>query len=338
MLLEREAPMPVHAVKGEILHDRYRIDRIIGQGGYGCIYLAEDMRLSGRYCAVKQVSYDASLPPELLEESREQFLKEATVLARLDHPNLPKVSDYFSINADDYLVMDYVPGEDLRALVSRAAAEKRFLDEEDVLDWARQIADALDYLHNQQPPIVHRDIKPSNLKLTPSGLVKLVDFGLVKFLAPGEVTITILQGQGTAIYTPLEQYGGDSLHTDRRADIYAFGGTLYHLLTNQAPVNVRDRFLDPKSLPSPRSLNPAISPRVEEAVLWALQLHPDDRPADVRAFLKALTGETTNHLRGSLAGNGAKRAERMNDADWRLVAISAGLGFLSLLLTLLRNL
>lgn len=102
--------MPVHAAKGDILHDRYRIDRIIGQGGYGCIYLAEDMRLSGRYCAVKQVTYDVSLPPNLLEESREQFLKEATVLARLDHPNLPKVSDYFSINADDYLVMDYVPG------------------------------------------------------------------------------------------------------------------------------------------------------------------------------------------------------------------------------------
>ena len=330
--------MPVRAAKGSILHDRYRIDRIIGQGGYGCIYLAEDMRLSGRFCAVKQVSYDASLPQKLLDESREQFLKEATVLARLDHPNMPKVSDYFSIEEDDYLVMDYVPGDDLRTLVSKATAEGRLLDEEDVLDWAKQIGDALDYLHNQQPPIVHRDIKPSNLKLTPAGLVKLVDFGLVKLLAPGEVTITIMQGQGTAIYTPLEQYGGDSLHTDRRADIYAFGGTLYHLLTNQPPVNVRDRFLDPKSLPAPRSLNPAVSARVEEAVLWALQLHPDDRPADVRTFLKALTGESTNHLRAVMGGNGVKRQERMNDADWRLVAISAGLGFLSLLLTLLRNL
>jgi len=330
--------MSVRAAKGDLLHDRYRIDRIIGQGGFGSIYLAEDTRLSGRFCAVKQVGYDASLPPKLLEESREQFLKEATVLARLDHPNLPKVSDYFSIGDDDYLVMDYVPGDDLRALVSKAAAEKRFLDEEDVLNWAVQIGDALEYLHAQQPPIVHRDIKPSNLKLTPTGLVKLVDFGLVKLLAPGEVTITIMQGQGSAIYTPLEQYGGDSLHTDRRADIYAFGGTLYHLLTNQAPVNVRDRFLDPKSLPAPRSLNPAISARVEEAVLWALQLHPDDRPADVRTFLKALTGESTNHLRGGLVGNGAKRVERLGEADWRLVAVSAVLGFLTLLLTLLRNL
>ena len=85
------------------------------------------------------------------------------------------------------------------------------------------MCDALNYLHSQTPPILHRDIKPSNLKLTPSGLLKLVDFGLVKLAAPGEVTITILQGQGTALYTPLEQYGGDSGHTDVRSDIYAFG-------------------------------------------------------------------------------------------------------------------
>ncbi len=117
--------MPVRAAKGDLLHDRYRIDRIIGQGGYGCIYLAEDTRLSGRFCAIKQVSYDASLPSNLLEESRDQFLKEATVLARLDHPNLPKVSDYFSIGEDDYLVMDYVPGDDL-PLVSKASLRKRF--------------------------------------------------------------------------------------------------------------------------------------------------------------------------------------------------------------------
>jgi eukaryotic-like serine/threonine-protein kinase len=128
-----------------------------------------------------------------------------------------------------------------------------FLAEEDVLDWASQLADALKYLHTQETPIVHRDIKPSNLKLTPNGLIKLVDFGLVKMLAPGEVTITVLQGQGTALYTPLEQYGGDSGHTDARSDIYAFGGTLYHLLTNEPPLNVRDRFLSPGSLPRVRN-------------------------------------------------------------------------------------
>ena len=121
--------MPAHHAQGTILHERYRIDRVIGQGGYGFIYLAEDLRLSGRYCAVKEVSYDPSLPPELLKESREQFQREATVLARLDHPNLPKVSDYFSIEERDYLVMDYVPGDDLRTLYITSAREHMTPDE-----------------------------------------------------------------------------------------------------------------------------------------------------------------------------------------------------------------
>ena len=168
---------------GAVLHERYKIEKIIGQGGYGCIYLAEDIRLEGRKCAVKQVSYDPTLPDNILSEFRQQFMREATVLARLDHPNLPKVSDFFSINDTDFLVMDYVPGEDLRALIARAENDKRFLPEADVLNWALQIGDALSYLHSQDHPIVHRDIKPSNIKLTPSGLVKLVDFGLVRHRA-----------------------------------------------------------------------------------------------------------------------------------------------------------
>ena len=131
------------------------------------------------------------------------------MLARLDHPNLPKVSDFFSSGDRDYLVMDYVPGDDLRTLMLKAKHQSKFLKESEVRKWANQLADALIYLHTQEPPILHRDIKPSNLKLTPSGLLKLVDFGLVKVLAPGEMTITIIQGQGTALYTPLEQYGGD---------------------------------------------------------------------------------------------------------------------------------
>jgi len=215
-----------YPVSGNVLHDRYRIKHMIGQGGFGSIYLAEDLRLEGRLCAVKQVRYDPAFPEEILKESRDQFMREATVLARLDHPNLPKVSDFFSINQNDFLVMDFVPGDDLRTTLAKAESSGKFLKEEEVLDWAVQIGDAISYLHHQDPPILHRDIKPSNLKVTPSGLVKLVDFGLVKLLAPDEVTITIMQGQGTALYTPLEQYGGDSSHTDARADVYAFGCTL----------------------------------------------------------------------------------------------------------------
>ncbi len=284
--------MPVPLKAGEVLRGRYRIQRIIGQGGMGSIYLADDIRLEGRQCALKEVENDRTLPPELLKEARDQFLREATVLARLDHPNLPKVSDFFSVGNRDYLVMDYVPGKDLRTLMLDARQAGTFLPEADVRNWADQLADALVYLHSQNPPILHRDIKPSNLKLTPSGLLKLVDFGLVKVLAPGEVTITVMQGQGTALYTPLEQYGGDSGHTDIRSDIYAFGATLYHLLTNQPPTDARERFLHPDSLVPPHEINPEVTPRTERAILWAMSLHPDERPENVEHFRQSLLGDT----------------------------------------------
>jgi serine/threonine-protein kinase len=186
--------------------------------------------------------------------------------------------------------MDYVPGKDLRTLFLEARRKKTFLKEIDVLAWADQLANALTFLHSQEPSIVHRDIKPSNLKLMPNGLIKLVDFGLVKILAPEEVTITIIQGQGTALYTPLEQYGGSDVHTDIRSDIYAFGATLYHLLTNESPADARKRFLHPESLVPLRQINPAVSLRTERAVLWAMSLHPDERPDTVDAFRQALLG------------------------------------------------
>jgi serine/threonine-protein kinase len=283
--------MPLPLKTGDILRGRYRINKIIGQGGSGSIYLADDLRLEGRQCALKEVEHDRTLSEEMMKEAREQFLREATVLARLDHQNLPKVSDFFSINFRDYLVMDYVPGEDLRTLMLDAKRNNEFLSEVDVLNWMSQLADALIYLHEQNPPILHRDIKPSNLKLTPSGLLKLVDFGLVKVAVPGEITITIVQGQGTALYTPLEQYGGDTGHTDVRSDIYAMAATMYHLLTNTNPADARTRFLAPKALIAPRLINPMISPRTEKAILWGLSLHPDERPENVRHFHQSLIGD-----------------------------------------------
>jgi serine/threonine protein kinase len=282
--------LPQSLKKGEVLRGRYKIRELIGQGGTGSIYLAEDSRLQGRLCAVKEVEHNRALPHQFIEQAREQFFREASVLARLDHPNLPKVSDFFSDGPRDYLVMDYVPGKDLRERMLEARRNKNFLSENEVLHWAVQIADALSYLHQQDPPIIHRDIKPSNLKITPSGVIKLVDFGLVKILAPNEVTITIIQGQGTALYTPLEQYGGDDAHTDIRADIFSFGATLYHLLTNEPPAEARKRFLDTRSLTLPREINHHLSGRVERAILWAMSLHPDDRPANVVEFSDALLG------------------------------------------------
>jgi serine/threonine-protein kinase len=289
--------MPLPLKTGDVLRGRYRVQRIIGQGGSGSIYLADDLRLSGRQCALKEVEHNASLPDDLVKEARGQFLREATVLARLDHPNLPKVSDFFSTGIRDYLVMDFVPGEDLRTIMLKAKQKNQFIQEIDVLSWISQLSDALIFLHEQETPILHRDIKPSNLKLTPSGLLKLVDFGLVKIAAPGEVTITIVQGQGTALYTPLEQYGGDQGHTDVRSDLFSMGTTMYHLLTNTPPTDARQRFLHPDSLKPPRTINPEISGRTEKCILWAMNLHPDQRPDSVKEFRHALFGDSPIHPR-----------------------------------------
>jgi serine/threonine protein kinase len=328
--------MPTPLQAGEILRERYKIRRIIGQGGMGCIYLADDLRLEGRLCALKEVEHDSSMPEEMLRQAREQFLREATVLARLDHPNLPKVSDFFSDEKRDYLVMDFVPGKDLRTLMTEARQRDTFLSEPEVLAWASQLADALTYMHIQEPPILHRDIKPSNLKLTPSGLIKLVDFGLVKILASEEMTITVLQGRGTALYTPLEQYGGDTGHTDVRSDVYAFGATLYHLLTNTPPVEARERFLHPQSLIQPRQLNPNINVRTERAILWAMSLHPDDRPQDIETFRQALMGDLNPITRPPRSMASPMLSDMMfSRTEWILVGVAVGVFILSFIATLM---
>ncbi len=286
---------------GTVLRERYEIAGLIGQGGMGAVYRATDCRLPGRVCAIKETWPPTGISPAALAEARGQFHREASTLARLDHPNLPKVSDYFSAAppgagpADperDYLVMDYVPGQDLQQIVQDARRQDRQLDERQVLGWMAQLCDALDYLHSQEPPVLHRDCKPSNVKLTPEGRIKLVYFGLVKPLDPHDhKTLTGMRGIGSLPYTPIEQYAGDLGHTDTRSDLYGLGATLYHLLTGQAPASAQDRFLDPAALPAPRHLNPGISPETEQAVLAALALHPDDRPASVAAWARMLAGD-----------------------------------------------
>jgi serine/threonine protein kinase len=274
---------------GTVLRDRYKIAELVGQGGMGAVYKADDLRLNGRVCAVKEVLPELFGSPGMDEQTHDQFYREASTLARLDHPNLPKVSDYFSELGREYLVMDFVPGRDLRQLLEEARHQDSFLPAETVLGWAGQLCDALTYLHTQEPPVVHRDIKPSNIKLTPRGVVKLVDFGLVKVLQPDDSrTVTVVQGRGTAAFTPLEQYGGDTGHTDIRSDIYALGATLYNLLTGQAPADAKQRFLKPGSLIPLRDLNPRVSLQVERALLAAMAQHPDDRPGSVEEFRKTL--------------------------------------------------
>ena len=271
-----------------ILRDRYKLTNIVGQGGMGSVYRAEDLRLPGRLCAIKVVKPDPDATEEAMAQEQAQFLQEASILAQLDHPGLPKVSDFFAENGRDYLVMDYVPGHDLRELLIEHQGP---LAEKDVLGWAEQICNALSYLHRQDPPVLHRDIKPANIKLTPDDRIKLVDFGLVKLLATDDNrTITVVQGRGTALYTPLEQYGGDGGHTDVRTDIYALGATFYHLLTDVPPPDAKARFLRPDDLSPPADLDSTISSYVSDAIMWAMEMHPDDRPEDIEAFRRVLFG------------------------------------------------
>ena len=277
---------------GTILRNRYKLTNVVGQGGMGCVYRAEDLRLPGRVCAIKEVQPDPNLTLELQAQAQAQFQREASILAQLDHPNLPKVSDFFTANERDFLVMDYVPGSDLRELTQANYDQSRLPDAATVLSWTWQILDALEYLYKQDPPVLHRDIKPANIKLTPDSRIKLVDFGLVKLMAEDDVrTITVIQGRGTALYTPLEQYGNDSAHTDVRSDIYALGATLYHLFTNQLPPSAKERFLNPAILRPLHTINPTVTIPVSEAVLWAMAMHPDDRPDSIAALREALQGK-----------------------------------------------
>jgi serine/threonine protein kinase len=325
-----------------LLRNRYEIQGLIGQGGMGAVYKAADRRLPGRLCAIKEIWPPPGISAEALGQAREQFLREASTLARLDHPNLPKVSDYFALSLSseaegpatsrDYLVMDYVPGQDLHQLVQVARREGHFLDERQVLSWMAQLCEALSYLHNQDPPVLHRDIKPANVKLTPDDRIKLVDFGLVKPLDPEDPkTVTGLRGIGSLPYTPIEQYAGELGHTDVRSDLYSMGATLYHLLTGQQPASAQDRFLEPETLLPPRKINPTISPGTERAVLVALALHPKDRPETVRAWSRMLQGNAAT-IPVSVPPEDANWGPALR-ANWWLILIALAAVAAAVLLT-----
>ncbi|GIK40253.1 MAG: hypothetical protein BroJett011_40860 [Chloroflexota bacterium] len=301
--------MPANLQPGEILRERYKIVGLIGAGGMGAVYLADDNRLEGRQCAIKETFPLPTLNQEVAQAARKQFYQEASTLARLDHPGLPKVSDFFSIDERDYLVMDYVPGQNLLEIVNDVRREARFLDEMVVLGWVDQLCDTLSYLHSRQPPVLHRDIKPANIKLTPEGRLKLVDFGLVKPLDPDDPsTLTGLQGAGSLPYAPLEQYVDHLGHTDARSDLYALGATLYHLLTSNTPASAQERFLVPESLPPVQQINPAVSPGVAEAITLAMAPHPKDRPASVALWRHILHSSDSTLPMG---------AGKLSGEDWR---------------------
>lgn len=266
------------------LHDpgtlirNYRVLRIIGRGGFGAVYEAEDTQHAGMRVALKETFNPDSI---------HGFQREFTTLSRLRHDHLPAYHTMFEEQGNGYLVMEFVPGQSLDDVLQRKQGP---LVEGQVLGYAMQICDVLTYLHRQTPPLVHRDIKPANIRLTPDGLIKLVDFGLVK---AGIGTTVMSQRALSPAYAPIEQWGIDAEHTTPRSDIYSLGATLYALLTGQTPIAAPQRLATtPDPLIHPQQRNPHLSPHVAGAVMQAMALRAEDRFVEIISFKQALLGQT----------------------------------------------
>lgn len=265
-----------------VLQGRYRIVRQLGRGGMGAVYEAVDERLS-RTVALKERLV-------VTDDLKRAFEREARLLANLRHPVLPKVIDHFSEDDGQFLVMEFIPGSDLGELLQRRTHP---FSPTEVLRWADDLLDALDYLHTHEPPVIHRDIKPSNLKLTAQGKIVLLDFGLAKGTA-GQMTRTT-SGMSVVGYTlnyaALEQIQGE--RTGPRSDLYSLAATLYQLLTGRIPEDALKRAADifddkEDPLKSVNQVNPEVSEGFSNVLMQALSLKPSKRPASAAEMRAAL--------------------------------------------------
>ncbi len=265
-----------------ILQGRYRIVRQLGQGGMGAVYEAVDQRLD-TVVALKETLFTD-------EKLRKQFEREARLLARMHHQALPRVSDHFNEGDGQFLVMQYIAGEDFYEMLTRRNSP---FSQEEVLRWGDQLCDALDYLHTQEPQIIHRDIKPQNLKLTARGQVVLLDFGLAKGSA-GQMSVVTTSASifgYTPNYAPLEQVQG--LGTDARSDLYSLSATLYHLLTNVKPPDALSRAAaivngQPDPLAPANEVSGQVSAAVAAALSKGMSQKRDDRYASAAVMREAL--------------------------------------------------
>ncbi len=298
---------PQHCLKG-----RYVVERKLAQGGQSAVYLAMDMQQGYGKRAIKEMS-QAHLLPHERERAIAHFQREAQMLRQLDHPMLAKVYDYFIDGDKHYLAMEYVPGKTLEDEMMELG---RPLEWEPVIGWGAQLCDVLGYLHAQVPPIVYRDLKPANVMLTPTGRLKLIDFGIARELSPLRLHDTAQLG--TDGYAPLEQYASKSVP---RSDLYALGASLYHLLTGRVPDNAPLRSSGAR-LRSIRAVSPNVPEAVEQVVMQALSLNPDERYPDAATLGRVLTSlrpaETTSRERVSVAtktGKASKSASSTSAAS-----------------------
>lgn len=266
---------------GSLLQDRYLIIEQIGQGGMGAVYKAQDKRLN-KVVALKQTIVTS-------ERLHKAFEQEAQLLAKLRHPALPTVIDHFHENNGQFLVMEFVVGETFSQLLSK---QSKAFKQTQVIAWAKQLLEVLDYLHSQNPPVIHRDIKPNNLKLTESDKIALLDFGLAKGFAESKsLTVESSIAGYTPYYAPLEQING--VGTDPRSDFYSFAATFYTLLTGDKPPDATFRaatILNGESDPLQINhlVNIGVEPDFAQLLIDCLSQNINQRPTSAKAILNRL--------------------------------------------------
>jgi serine/threonine-protein kinase len=242
----------------KLLKKRYEILGVLGKGGMGCVYKVLDRQQGGRILAIKELR-PGKLSVEKSQEALIQFQTEAQILARLTHPNLPKVYDYFSLPGAHYIVMEYIKGSTLEQVLS--ARHGKPINERLALSWALQICRAMHFLSVQRPrPIVFRDLKPANIMIARDNRIKLIDFGIARFFKEDKHEDTYVYG--TPGYAAPEQYGTGQ--TDVRSDIFSLGATLHHCVTGRNPAE------NPLDFPDPKSLNPRLSRETTGLIRTAL--------------------------------------------------------------------
>ncbi len=269
-------------VSDTILQNRYRVIDPLGEGGMSAVYYAWDTRLDIPV-ALKEMTPQVDWDADALAKLRQQFQQEATTLARLEHPHLVGVTDFFEENARAYLVMKFVEGESLDSYIQRVGR----LTEQQVLMWSAQLLDAISYCHSHG--VIHRDIKPQNIIIRPDGEAVLVDFGLVKLWNPDDPrTKTVVRGMGSPQYAPPEQYGDAVGHTGPQSDLYSLGATIYHALAGVAPASATLRVAVPSEFKPIKSVRPEISDQTAQAIEKALALSRADRWPTAAAMAQAL--------------------------------------------------
>ncbi len=259
---------------GELLQGRYHILRTLARGGMGTICLAQDAKLFDRQCVLKEMLLDYFEPADI-PEFTQMFKREAELLAKLDHPNIPRVSDFFTDRSRHYLVMDFVQGQNLEELLTQRGTP---FPENQVREWAVQLCDVLGYLHAQSPPIIFRDLKPGNIMLDKAERIKLIDFGIARIYSWGKRRDTMTMG--TPGYAASEQYGTGQ--TDARSDIYSLGLTLLRLVSGHDPA------ASPFNHPPARQINPTVSAALEKIIQRATMTDPNHRFGAAAEFKAAL--------------------------------------------------